>query len=242
VKLKVSEIFCSLQGEGLRVGEPSVFLRLSGCNFRCVHCDTRYSWDSGDDLEIDKIVAKISEYGIKSLIITGGEPTLQAAGLIDLANRLLSLGYSIACETNGSVLGPNVIEFLNSIDLVAVSPKLKSFIGKYIEDYNDVVIDLLRKLRTRFFLKFVITKKDDFGEVLSFLRLCEQNGIKDVEVFLQPNSMLCSSVNEYISFLRQLWGAAIDFQRQLYVEGLSFKVRMIPQLHRLAFWDTKRGV
>ncbi|BAT71612.1 radical SAM domain protein [Thermosulfidibacter takaii ABI70S6] len=243
MKLKVSEIFCSLQGEGLRVGEPAVFLRLAGCNLRCSYCDTKYSWESGDLLEIEEVVQRVKDFDIRTLIVTGGEPTLQSTALIDLVNKLVPLKYSIMCETNGSVCDEVAIDFLNRLDMVAVSPKLKSFMGEGAADYNmESVLALLSQLSTNFFLKFVVTCWSDLDDILSFLKYCSNQQIENFEVFLQPNASLFSDVEKYVSFLRSSWERTIEFQKRLLEENLSFKVRMVPQLHRLVFWEVEEGI
>ena len=79
--LKVSEIFASIQGEGLRQGEPTIFVRLTGCNLRCDFCDTKYSWEGGDDISVQQVIEQVKhrhkEFPADWVCITGGEPLLQ---------------------------------------------------------------------------------------------------------------------------------------------------------------------
>jgi len=102
--LKISEIFFSAAGEGLRQGEPTIFVRLSGCNLRCPFCDTKYAWAGGEELGVDLILSKIVGIGQKHptdwVCLTGGEPLLQEVG--PLVRLLKRNGYRIHLETNGT--------------------------------------------------------------------------------------------------------------------------------------------
>ncbi|MGR3317537.1 MAG: radical SAM protein [Candidatus Anammoxibacter sp.] len=102
MKLKVNEIFSSIQGESTFAGLPCVFIRLCGCNLRCVYCDTTYAYDKGTDTEISAICETIGNHGINLVCITGGEPLLQN-GTPTLAGELCVKGYTVLMETNGSV-------------------------------------------------------------------------------------------------------------------------------------------
>ena len=80
--MKITEIFPSVQGEGIQIGTPVIFVRTAGCNLQCVHCDTRYSWHGGTEMTAQEIVCKISAFeGNKTsaqwVCITGGEPMIQ---------------------------------------------------------------------------------------------------------------------------------------------------------------------
>jgi len=108
MKLNVNEIFYSLQGEGGRVGEPSIFIRLSGCNLACSFCDTDF--EKGIDMSLDEILRQIEQYPAKWIIWTGGEPTLQ---LTD--EHLLFFKekeYKQAIETNGTRPVPSLIDYI----------------------------------------------------------------------------------------------------------------------------------
>src|SRR2546430_9778479 len=100
----ISEIYCSLQGEGLLTSTPSVFVRTSGCNLRCWFCDTPFtSWaPEGDDLSIDEIVDQVSRHNCEHVVLTGGEPMLHAE-LVPLTQRLRELGKHITIETAGTL-------------------------------------------------------------------------------------------------------------------------------------------
>ncbi|MCX7804565.1 MAG: radical SAM protein [Planctomycetota bacterium] len=101
-RLKVNEIFGSIQGESSFAGLPCVFVRLTGCNLRCRYCDTKYAYDEGRDMEIGEILRAVGKMGGRLVEITGGEPLLQPA-TPDLAACLLEAGYKVLAETNGSL-------------------------------------------------------------------------------------------------------------------------------------------
>lgn len=110
------EIFESLQGEGRNTGRPCVFIRFAGCNLSCPWCDTEVARKFSASLE--ELVAEIVGYGTKSVVLTGGEPTIQE-GLPELVAALKAKGYWIAVEINGT----NAPDWLSFVDYVACSPK-----------------------------------------------------------------------------------------------------------------------
>ena len=102
MKLKIHEIFHSLQGESTRVGLPTVFVRLTGCPMRCGYCDTAYAFNGGSNMEIAEIMQKVAEYGAKYVTVTGGEPLAQKT-CHDLLKALCDAGYSVSLETGGAI-------------------------------------------------------------------------------------------------------------------------------------------
>ena len=141
IKIKVSEIFTSFQGEGPYIGTPATFLRLYGCNLNCPWCDTdisTYEMLSVDDVA-EILMTQMEFNNINLLVITGGEPTLQMEEIKRLIKELPE-GIKIQLETNGSIF-----EYLPEIEYV-ISPK---------EDKEKV------------FFKFVICSQEDIDEVIS---------------------------------------------------------------------------
>ena len=102
MKLKIHEIFHSLQGESSRVGLPTVFVRLTGCPMRCVYCDTAYAFSGGSNVEITEILAKVAEFSTHYVTVTGGEPLAQKDCLV-LLKQLCDAGYSVSLETGGAI-------------------------------------------------------------------------------------------------------------------------------------------
>ena len=151
IKIKVSEIFTSFQGEGPYIGTPATFLRLYGCNLNCPWCDTdisTYEMLSVDDVA-EILMTQMEFNNINLLVITGGEPTLQMEEIKRLIKELPE-NIKIQLETNGSIF-----EYLPEIEYV-ISPKEdKEKVFENYYKYDNV------------FFKFVITCEEDIDEVIS---------------------------------------------------------------------------
>ena len=102
-RLKITEIFYSLQGEACNVGLPTVFIRLTGCPLRCVYCDTAYAFTGGEWMDIESIIERVKQYDTSHITVTGGEPLAQK-NCIELLSNLCDLGYDVSLETSGAVL------------------------------------------------------------------------------------------------------------------------------------------
>ena len=98
--MRVTEIFYSIQGESTLAGEPTVFVRFTGCDLRCQYCDTEYAFYGGRQMSRDEILAEVARHPARFVCLTGGEPTLQKE-LPRLAQELLDRGYQVSLETHG---------------------------------------------------------------------------------------------------------------------------------------------
>jgi len=101
-KLRISEIFFSLQGEARTVGFPTVFVRLTGCPLRCTYCDTTYAYQGGEWMTIDEVLEQVGQYETRYVCVTGGEPLAQA-DCLPLLRRLCDEGYNVSLETSGAL-------------------------------------------------------------------------------------------------------------------------------------------
>jgi 7-carboxy-7-deazaguanine synthase len=99
--IKINEIFHSIQGETTYAGQPTVFVRTTGCNLRCTYCDTKYSYYEGEFMNAEDIIKRVESFGASYVCVTGGEPLLQKE-VLPLMNSLCDLGYNVSLETSGS--------------------------------------------------------------------------------------------------------------------------------------------
>lgn len=115
-RLRLTEIFFSLQGETRTVGLPTVFIRLTGCPLRCQYCDTAYAFNGGQWHTFDEIFAEVAKYDTKYVTVSGGEPLAQKA-CIPLLRQLCDKGYDVSLETSGAIdvsaVDPRVMKVLD---------------------------------------------------------------------------------------------------------------------------------
>jgi len=101
-RLKLTEIFFSIQGEADSVGWPTVFVRLTGCPLRCQYCDTAYAFHGGEWFTVERVLERVAEYGARHVCVTGGEPLAQKA-CVELLRVLCDAGYHVSLETSGAI-------------------------------------------------------------------------------------------------------------------------------------------
>jgi len=115
-KLRVTEIFASIQGESTSVGMPTVFVRLTGCPLRCQYCDTAYAFSGGDWMQLDEISSKVKVFNLNYVTVTGGEPLAQKSCL-HLLSALCDQDYKVSLETSGALdisqVDPRVIKVMD---------------------------------------------------------------------------------------------------------------------------------
>jgi 7-carboxy-7-deazaguanine synthase len=116
-RLRITEIFLSLQGESRTVGIPTVFVRLTGCPLRCLYCDTAYAFKGGEPVDLEEVLRRVADYGVRYVTVTGGEPLAQAACL-DLLTALCDQGYEVSLETSGALdVGDVDVRVVKVLDL-----------------------------------------------------------------------------------------------------------------------------
>ncbi len=158
-RLRLTEIFHSLQGEARSVGWPTVFVRLTGCPLRCGYCDTAYAFHGGDWWEIDSILAEVSRHGARHVCVTGGEPLAQKR-CIDLLTRLCDAGYEVSLETSGA------------LDISAVDPRVSRVMDLKTPGSGEQARNRLENialLTARDQVKFVLCDRADFDWAVAML-------------------------------------------------------------------------
>lgn len=114
--MKITEIFFSLQGETSSVGQPTVFVRLTGCPLRCQYCDTAYAFSGGKNMTVDEVLKNVEKYSTKYITVTGGEPLAQPE-CFTLLTALCDRGYRVSLETSGALsvksVDPRVIKIVD---------------------------------------------------------------------------------------------------------------------------------
>ncbi len=101
-RLRITEIFHSLQGEARSVGWPTVFVRLTGCPLRCGYCDTAYAFQGGENMALEEVMEAVARFDTRHVCVTGGEPLAQR-GCLELLRRLCDAGYEVSLETSGAL-------------------------------------------------------------------------------------------------------------------------------------------
>ena len=125
MKLKINEIYYSIQGESSYTGLPCIFIRLTYCNLRCTYCDSEYTFHDGEDMTINEIMAKIKQYKCNLVEVTGGEPLFQN-GCIELLQKLIEIGVYRSLFQIKAISYEKYYEELELID-----PYFKQIIGQY---------------------------------------------------------------------------------------------------------------
>jgi len=174
--VRITEIFLSIQGESSYSGRPCVFIRTTGCNLRCVWCDTAYAFYGGRDLAVEEIVEEVGRLGrgCRLVELTGGEPLLQKE-IGELARRLLAGGYTVLCETSGSVPVDRVpSEVIKILDI-----KCPGSGEAGSNDWRN--LELLDPRRDE--IKFVIADREDYEWALGQIR---DRGLDRFVVHLSP--------------------------------------------------------
>lgn len=151
-RLRITEIFHSLQGESNTAGLPTVFVRLTGCPLRCQYCDTAYAFHGGDPRSLDDILETVAGYGARYVTVTGGEPLAQPA-CRELLKQLADAGYQVSLETSGA------------LDIDGVDPRISVVMDLKTPGSGEVsrnLYDNIDRLKPIDQVKFVICDRQDY--------------------------------------------------------------------------------
>ncbi|HGE72891.1 TPA: radical SAM protein [Candidatus Poribacteria bacterium] len=212
--MKICEIFYSIQGESTYSGLPCIFVRTSGCNLRCLYCDTKYAYENGFEISVDDIIKKIKTYRCRLVEITGGEPLIQIDEVNKLIASLLADDYEVLLETNGSIdiksVDQNVVKIL---DLKCPDSGMSENICweniKYLTDKDQV--------------KFVLSSRKDY------------EWAKDI-----INKHFINRKNEIL--LSTAYGLLKPADVVQWMLNDSLKVRFQLQIHKYIWHPNVRGV
>lgn len=210
--MRVTEIFFSIQGEGTRAGRPCVFVRFTGCDLRCVWCDTAYAFHGGRDMTRGEILDAVAAHPGRLVLLTGGEPLLQAE-LPALAGDLLARGYEVTVETHGQ----RPLDGLprEVVRIVDVKPPGS---GEVTTDFS-----YLDALAPHDEVKFVVASEDDWRWSADVIRRHGLDGrltvlVSPVTGALEPR----------------------DLARWMLDSGLQARLNL--QLHKIVWGPDARGV
>lgn len=193
MKLNVNEIFYSLQGEGGRSGEPSIFIRLTQCNLTCSFCDTDFA--HGDDMTLVEILETIKQYPCRWIIWTGGEPTLQLKD--DHLAFFKAHGYKQAIETNGTKKVPSLIDY------ITCSPK---------KNYETI------KTRIPFANEIRIPLKE--GDILPDISVFPEADKYFVSPIFDADKINLQNVNYCVELIKQdpRWTLSLQIHKLIHIE------------------------
>lgn len=213
--MKINEIFFSIQGEGLHIGLPTVFVRLFACDLRCSWCDTMYAVEGKDfrEIPLEQVTSAVGRYSCKRVCITGGEPLIQKKDVTRLTEALVDDDYTVVLETSGHKEPPGI--FFTDSCLISMDCKCP---GSGMHEKMD--FSLFTKLKSKDQLKFVIGDENDYEYALNVLK----NTCIDASIIFQP-----------------VYGNRLGWLTEKVMESGNDKIRVLPQLHKL-IWGEKRGV
>ncbi len=209
------------------MGRPAVFLRLAGCNLCCVTCDTAYAWEEGEEVPIQVLQERLEAFSCRCLVVTGGEPLLQAREIVELLDLLPS--WTLALETNATLWEPEV---LGRFSLVTASPKLPSagvglfphrVFSRYVETFYP-------KLQ----VKLVVGGEEDWKAVWGLLEEYPLLG-REIPLVIQPLDR-GGSLSRYRKEVREVARTFLQKAR----EWNRGNVHFLPQLHKV-LWGRERG-
>ena len=207
--MRVSEIFRSLQGEGVLIGTPTVFIRTVGCNLECSWCDTEYAREGGEELSIEQIMTELEKHKTQFICLTGGEPLMQN-DVIKLLDKLVDKCYHVTLETNGSL----PLEDVPCAENMLISMDIKCPSSGMEERMLTSNIDLLSPADQ---LKFIVANIDD---------------LMYAEDILKNHEVRCNVVFTPVGGMELEPVARFVLSRKL-------NARVLPQLHKLIWGDRK---
>jgi 7-carboxy-7-deazaguanine synthase len=213
MKLKVNEIYYSIQGESSYTGLPCIFIRLTYCNLRCTYCDSEYTFHDGNNMSINDILETIKQYSCKLVEVTGGEPLVQKE-CITLLKKLVDLDYEVLLETSGSLTIKDVPkQVINIIDFKCPSSGMKK--KNHWDNIN--------YLKPNDEVKFIIEDREDYE--WAKMKIRQYNLNKKSKILMSPSYNKIEE-KEIVDWILK--------------DNLNVKFQI--QLHKIIWKDTDKGV
>jgi 7-carboxy-7-deazaguanine synthase len=191
--LKITEIFPSIQGEGLRSGEPTIFIRLTGCNLRCAFCDTKYAWQGGEEYPVGRILEAVLKirrrFPADWACLTGGEPLCQS--IAPLVKQLKKMGLKVQIETNGTLYRPIGADWWT----LSPKPETYGFVQEFTTRANEVKLVVSRELtleviQTPILLQPQSQTKWSIDMGLKLLKNAMKDGLKNIRFSVQVHKYI----------------------------------------------------
>jgi 7-carboxy-7-deazaguanine synthase len=208
-KLLITEIFHSIQGEGLLMGIPMIFIRTNRCNLRCKWCDSTYTFTGGKEIPLQDLVDTASAAGEEWVCLTGGEPLLQRESP-EFVRTITAKGKKVLIETSGSL----PVDEYTKMENVAIDMDVKT---PSSGEEKSLRLDNLGLLRKSDYVKFVISDENDYAFATDFL---------------SQHSLRCEAV------FQPAWGTDMKWLAESVLKQ-GINVRVLPQLHKLIWGERR---
>jgi 7-carboxy-7-deazaguanine synthase len=210
-RLRITEIFCSIQGESDSIGWPTVFIRLTGCPLRCQYCDTSYAFQGGKIQALEEILATVKIFSCARICVTGGEPLAQP-GCFKLLSTLCDLGYEVSLETSGA----RDISLVDSRVVIVMDIKTPDS-----KECDKNLWENIDYIKAKDQLKFVLCSRQDYIWSINIIK--EHNLSEKTQVLFSPS-----------------WGQLDPTELADWIIQDKLNVRFQMQLHKI-LWNDEPG-
>lgn len=232
--LTINELFASIQGEGNEAGKPTIFIRFTGCDFKCHFCDSKHTWlKSNKDIKLsaEDLFERVKELKIKHVTLTGGNPALYKEPMKEFVKILKENGYEISIETQGSIYR----DWFKYIDNIVISPKNIPNRPLNEEEYKETIQKIIDNHKKTLIIKIPVFNDDDIKWIKNFVKF---DG--DYKLFLSVGNEYLN--DDDISKFRDKILTKYEWLINKVLEDEELhKCIVLPQIHTL-IWANKQEV